>query len=200
MTFDVFPGINELPTIQQVKRLCVEKLHVFLASLGLESRPTVSATFWSFLTRECVPVDPDDKFVWHDGYLWFEVDDVKGGTDVYCVSWEPAELAVNLEELESETRARVLSPTVTLGTHWYVRRSAGQPAVVEALYGFLASALAELTRGVVVSTDGAWSMPQFHLYPADFDREYLRPEKARSDQERRWAEQIQAGLLEEFGE
>lgn len=198
MTFDVFPGISQPPTIQQVRRLGVGKLHSYLASLGLDSLPAVSVTFWNFPTQESMPVDPDAKFIWHDGYLWFDVDGIKGGTDAYCVNWEPSELADNLEELGIETRARVLLPTITLGTHWYIRRSAGQPAVVVALYGFLASALAELTQGVVVSTDGAWSMPQFHLDPADFDLEYLRPEKARSEQDRRWSERMQSALIEQF--
>jgi hypothetical protein len=71
----------------------------------------------------------DRKVFDRDSYLFIRIDGVPGGTDGY------------FRRRELVRRCR------SVGHTWWFRRSAGQPAIINLAYGFVAAALGELTDG-----------------------------------------------------
>jgi hypothetical protein len=70
---------------------------------------------------------------------------------------------------------------------WNFRRSAGQLGITSITYGLIASAFAELTGGIIYSGDGGWDYQVFPATSEEFDSVYFRPEKAISEDNRKWA-------------
>ncbi len=63
------------------------------------------------------------------------------------------------------------------GYSWRVKRTMGQPAVVNLYYGYLAIAIAVLTEGILYSDDGAWDYECFPIEGKVFEKEYLNLDK-----------------------
>lgn len=200
MTFDVYPGSLFVPTFGQVLELGTAKLHSYLKRHG-GATPAVSLEFLTLETDKRLPVEMSAPFIWsEDQYLWFTVEGFLGGTDGYCCSYEADNVLFNLPEALhlSTKREALLATAQACGRWWYFRRSTGQPAIIVALFGFLASALAELTDGVLYSDDGAWEMPYAAALPDDFDKEYLCPERATTSANIEWAARIEGDLHRNF--
>jgi hypothetical protein len=86
-----------------------------------------------------------------------------------------------------------------VGHHWWFRRSAGQSALVNVTYGFLAAALAELSDGLLHSDDNAWEYETSPCRPADLVRFFYRAEHALSWDGRARAEQNLVRLRSKLG-
>lgn len=180
----------------------------YVLSYGLDFEIQISATLLplrdSNMSSQVIELDA--AFIWNkDYYCWFTLKGIEGGTDCYLTDFYGGEIAAyQLKDdwLEahpklnwSEHVDQVVETANQTKQQWCFRRSAGQPAEIALLYGFLASALAELTNGVVDSTDGAWD---FSLFPATseaFDCWYMRPEKTSDSDFQKWAYEIQSALL-----
>ncbi|WP_027483496.1 hypothetical protein [Deinococcus pimensis] len=204
-TFEVYPGSAVAPSFEAVRALGEEKLHAFLHDHDLPARPRV--TVERYRSRISVSGDEPVEFdvhapflVPHDEYAWFTVQGESGGTDasthkVLMLTKQDSDLGLPFPA-EHLLDGRVLDAARTVGSCWSFRRSAGQPALVNLLYGTLASALAELTLGVVYSDDGAWDHQAFPARPEDFDRVYLCADAALTSEARAWSE-LNLSLLRE---
>ncbi|WP_027482460.1 hypothetical protein [Deinococcus pimensis] len=196
-TFEVYPGSAVVPSFEAVRALSEHKLHAFLRDHDLPARPRVNVERYrsriSVWGDEPVELDVHAPFLIPDGeYAWFTVQGESSGTDasthkVRTLTKQDPDLGLPFPA-EHLLDGRVLDAARTVGRCWSFRRSAGQPALVNVLYGTLASALAELTLGVVYSDDGAWDYQAFPARPDDFDRVYLRADAALSDKFRTWSE------------
>lgn len=130
-------------------------------------------------------------------YAWFIVPPVKGGTDAYfrrAVNyWSDEEIAIN------PRRAEVADSCRRYGYRWSFRRSASQPAAINVAYGLIAATLAELTEGLIDSSDGAWDKARLPATTDDFFTWYMPPELALKADYATWAARCIAGLRIEFG-
>ncbi|MEK4356425.1 hypothetical protein NYE48_05090 [Paenibacillus sp. FSL M7-1455] len=54
-------------------------------------------------------------------------------------------------------------------------------------YGILASALAEITQGIIFSDDNAWEYSKFPCLPNEFNTFYFNPEMTTDNQHKEWA-------------
>ncbi|GGO40207.1 hypothetical protein [Deinococcus humi] len=203
-TFDVYPGSVEVPFTREVLALGASKLWAYLTSIGIDEHPQVHVKLLARGNHQKKGLILDAPFAWpEDQYMWFTVGDGQGGTDAYCECLEVDEgfdfsthglpfSQVQMDDLALFETARIG------GRWWYFRRSAGQPALVNVLYGCLASALAALTHGVVYSSDSAWDYTRFPAQSAEFDRWFMRPEHALGADFREWAQRIQEALIREL--
>lgn len=202
-TIDVYPACVEAPSTHQVLALGASKLWAYLNSLSIEAQPQVCVKLLERGNHHPHDVVLDAPFSWsEDQYMWFTVGAVQGGTDAYCECLDD-ELGFDLGThglpfSQAQINDPALFETARVSRRWwYFRRSAGQPALVNVLYGCLASALAELTSGVVYSSDSAWDYPRFPARAAEFDRWYMRPEHALRDDFRLLAQHVQGDLRAE---
>jgi len=67
-----------------------------------------------------------------------------------------------------------------------VRKSIGQPGIINLAYGLIAASLAEITGGFVYSDDGAWDYSYFPALPEDFFRWYFKPEYVVKNEDKVW--------------
>ncbi|WP_321827729.1 hypothetical protein [Maribacter dokdonensis] len=81
---------------------------------------------------------------------------------------------------------------------WYFRRSAGQPGIINIGYGIIGASVAELTSGILSSTDGAWDYRQFPAESKEFLEFYFRLDKAINDDNAEWARHCISGIEEEL--
>lgn len=66
---------------------------------------------------------------------------------------------------------------LNIGYSWTVKRTMGQPAIVNLYYGYLAITIAVLTDGIVYSDDGAWDYSCLPIEGKVFEEEYLNLNK-----------------------
>ena len=191
-TFSVFPLKKEFPTFRAVLDLSTEKLNRFLKDyeVGFEAKVEVK-----ILAKEGdieQKIDLDSSAKWKDEfYAWFMVSTINGGADSYYWELSEEDKSDNLEEFLSsdlgETRKDLVIKCLENKIEWNFRRSAGQFAITTLAYGFIASSIAELTDGIIFSGDGGWDYQIFPATAEEFDAVYFRPEKAISEDNRKWA-------------
>ena len=209
-TFDVYPGSPRIPTFEEITLAAERKLQIFLSEFKIEVRSRINVILRSQNPDAVLPIDVEAKAIWsRDEYAWFTLDSVAGGTDAYYhdLSIETAEIREISEEARFEALQRCSNAkdkkrveAYLKQTHsWSLRRSAGQPALINIAYGFIASAFADLTDGLIYSDDGAWDYQRFPALSSEFDSWYFRPESALEKEQTEWAERCIASLRDDFG-
>lgn len=214
-TFDVLPGTRYVPTVEQVVSGTELLLHNFLLGHRITTqyrlrfeilkeqrhevyRPTVLN--WMGKKRKVEPLSErrtpsgSDAFLWgKDEYGWLTMEDVRGGCDCYVEEplqpWD--ESCWSDEFLKLQTSGRPFIPIDAMyknDREWSFRRSAGQPAIINVVYGLLAAQVAKLTEGVIYTIDGAWRSDKLPAYADDFVQFYFQPDHPENDQyDREWA-------------
>ena len=197
-TFEAYPATSEVPTYGQVIELATLRIRDLLSDYGI---PMESQLVFDVRSNEheSQGIDATAPFNWQgDGYSWFYYEDVPGGTDAYFMTVDDLERQCWEEEAETNKRIRERIDTVraslSLGHFWSFRRSAGQPAIINIAYGFLASAVAELTEGFLHSWDCAWDDERLPCTAKDFCRYWFRPEQGLSEGTKSWHKQCLESL------
>lgn len=202
-TFEVYPRVKELPTFAAIIDRSTKELHGFLDSIGIQVRPRIHVRLQGCADHAHLPLSLNDPARWNkEAYAWFMVGDVPGGTDAYYDNdadkirqyWEGEFENPNCRKLESLIRA-----CVRTGHRWWFRRSAGQPGIINVVYGLMAGSLAALTDGIVYSMDSAWDWERLPALPADFLSWYFRPDQALEEKFRNWSKRCLDQLGEELG-
>jgi hypothetical protein len=197
-TFEVFPGSSRLPSFGEVTEKTRDRLRNFLFDFGISARPDITVNLMRKMNDEKQPVFPDDPLKWDiDYYAWFCIPSIAGGTDAYFNKIEPIDLEV--EEGEEADKRIILLRSLQPDYYWVFRRSMGQPAIINLLYGLLAATTAELTEGFVFSDDSAWDYQLLPAKPDDFFRWYFRPSLAISPEFKEWAERCIRYIPKELG-
>lgn len=195
-TFDVYPGNTSIPSFLSLKVLTELKLHGYFEQHGVAFDPQIDVRLISSENREIHHVNLDDPFWWSENYYaWFTLNGVEGGTDAHILPLDEqwarelrSDWLCDHPQLEQTPELeQVYTTAQLLKRSWYFRRSIGQPAAINVLYGFLTSALAELTEGVVDSNDGAWDFARFPALPQELDRWYMNPQEALDSSSASWA-------------
>jgi len=190
-TFDVYPSTKETPLISAVAALAHRRLQAYAADFGLGGVPAIHFTLHD-AQEEISPLNNDARMNWSaTNYVWFQFGNAIGGTDAYCRTVDEEHVTDWERESSERAPARQMANHIRrcliLRRYWYFRRSAGQHAIVNLGYGFLAAALAELTDGFIHSEDSAWDYVRFPCRAEDFYRFYFRPEHALEENFREWS-------------
>jgi len=201
-TFEVYISSETIPTFNRVVEACELNYWKYLLSNGISERPKLS---FKLLTRENdkeAPFDKESPFIWDDDkYLWVQVENVVGGTDCYAEKTNEEDREYWVEDIIPLERSKpikgLLKKCIEQKYHWWFRRSAGQPAAINILYGILAGSLATIEKGVVFSGDSAWDYTKMPIEGDQFLECYMVPEKEIDPELKSWAiENINRAKLE----
>ncbi|MEF2277841.1 hypothetical protein V3W47_05975 [Deinococcus sp. YIM 134068] len=206
-TFDVYPGDDYIPSFLELKTLTELKLQRYLRQHGIKAKLEISVRLNLIDNSSTQRVNLNSPAWWEENqYAWFTLEGIAGGTGAYLLSLDEEFRQSLSSDWTSDhpglqptpELAQVYTTARSLGRSWYFRRSAGQPAEINIAYGFLASALAELTNGVVYSDDSAWDFARFPALPHDFDTWYMNPEAALRSDYAKWASDCLTSLAEKY--
>jgi hypothetical protein len=201
-TFDVYPGMTDLPSFAAVIERSTSELHRFLGSVGIRARPPIHLRIQRCEDNSHVPYLLDSPAHWgKDTYAWFMVGDVPGGSDAYFDD-DRVNIQERWDDGFEDPRRKRLEPLIRrcigIGHCWWFRRSAGQPAVVNVAYGLIAASFAAVTDGFLTSDDSAWDWQRLPALPDEFLAWYFRPEQAIGEDFREWSQRCLGRLAEEL--
>lgn len=202
-TFEVYPATDHVPTFRQLLDRSNIELKRFLTSVSIDQSPQIYVRVNTHKTHETVALDLDDPLCWTEGtYAWFYVDDVPGGTDAYyrCIEDKRFVEELLLEPARGEANRPRIRACAAQAHYWSFRRSAGQPAIINLAYGLLAASLAELTSGLVTSSDSAWDWTRMPATAEEFFKFYFVPDQALTDEFRALAKDCIRRIPEELQE
>lgn len=191
-TFSVFPLKKEIPTFREILDLSTKKLNNFLSDYKVSFEAKIEVKLLSKENDVEQKIDLNFSAKWEDDlYAWFTISTISGGADSYYWELSEEDKADNLEEFLSydlgENRKVLVVKCLENKIEWNFRRSAGQFAITTLAYGFIGSSFAELTGGIIFSGDSGWDYQIFPATAEEFDAVYFRPEKAISEDNRKWA-------------
>ena len=210
-TFHIYPSTTYIPSFAEITALAETKLETFFHTLSLDLQPKIDVELHTNNPDRVVPTDINSPATWSQNhYAWFRVGNVMGGTDAYFQDstkldneTRAIDRDIKIEALTKQSKTEKPSDLVNaclqLQHEWWFRRSAGQPGTINVAYGFLASALAELTSGFIYSDDSAWNYDYMPALPTEFDKFYMRPELADQEEYSEWAERCLSGIESDFG-
>jgi hypothetical protein len=199
--WQAYPTIERIPACGEVIETASAMLGRYLADFGLPYRPVLCVELLQGPDDIRSSFNANEPFSWSEGhYAWITVSAVPGGTDGYFVQIDDLDREYLADEMTIHERmSAAIQAAVGVGHYWSFRRSAGQPAIINIAYGFIAAAVAHLTRGFVDSIDCAWDHERLPATPEELCQFYMRSERALSGNNRDWAERCLAALPEELG-
>lgn len=190
-TFYVYPCSDRIPSVGELLALANQELNGFLRRYGIPREAELIAGLVG-AEKQLLPLGPHAPMWWdRSQYAWFSVKGVIGGTDAYARTSDELDQDVLLGDVATGRRsgfADKAQRAARVGRHWYFRRSAGQPPIINLAYGLLAASLAHLTDGFLDSTDGAWDPRLLPALPHEFLGWYFRPELTENAENKQWAE------------
>ena len=201
-TFDVFPHKAKLPSFGELIEQAMPRIRQYLGRHGVGHCPPLS-----FDVRDndhkSQGYTQNSPLRWsEEHYAWFFFDGLPGGTDAYWLPVDDLMLECwtyeKTERQRSKQMAAYIDECLATGYRWYFRRSAGQPALINLAYGYLAASLAELTDGLIFSDDSAWDYERFPCRASEFFDFYFEPDKAIGLNYREWSERCLEWLREEI--
>jgi hypothetical protein len=198
-TFEVYPRTSFLPSFTDIIQVAQRELHGFFHDFGISYRPTITVEIGGKEANGLETVVLKAPAIWpNDAYAWFQIPPVLGGTDGYFWQFDDIMRELWQELLQGEDNVRqrqaLVKPCLAQEHYWSFRRSAGQSATVNVMYGFVASAFAELTEGFIFSDDNAWEYTRFPATAAEFNSWYFRPALALEPTKKAWAERCIAAI------
>jgi hypothetical protein len=201
-TFEVYPGTTDLPSFAAIIDRSTAELHRFLGSVGIQARPAIHLRIHRREDDSHLPFSLDAPAHWgKDTYAWFMVGDVPGGSDAYFDD-DRDQIQERWDDGFDDPRRARLEPLIRKGIgtghRWWLRRSAGQPAVINVAYGLIAASLAAITVGFLTSDDSASDWQRLPALPDEFLAWYFQPEKAIGQSFREWSERCLGKLAEEL--
>lgn len=204
-TFEVYLSSDTIPSFKKVAKACEHNYWKYLSSNGISERPKISYRLLTKENNKEKPFDEEAPFIWDDDkYLWVQVENIEGGTDCYTEKTNESDREYWNEDIIPLDRSKpikeLLKKCIKQKHHWCFRRSAGQPAAINILYGILAGSLAKMEKGVVFSDDSAWDYTQMPIEGDKFLERYMIPEKELDPELKNWAadniKQIKSELRE----
>jgi len=182
-SFFVLPSKKYIPSYKAILDLANMNTITYLTSIGVHRKINIQFNLQDINTHELVNFCLEDEVLHNEeGYAWFFVPEVPGGTDCWYHKNLPIDREIWMDELNTNPNAqknkKIIMKNMNIGYQWSFRRSAGQPDIVFLIYGMLSAALAELTDGIIYSDDGAWDYSVLPTTSDDFIKGYLRPNLA----------------------
>lgn len=174
ISFEIFPITKKIPKCEEVIEYSINLFNGFIQNENIVYDIKCKVTEVSFDNKECIkPVfltSSEEKYtifnVNEEGEIYVFYDKISKIDEEF---WD--------EEVKINENARFMEKKIwdnfKVGYSWRVKRTMGQPAVVNLYYGYLAIAIAVLTEGILYSDDGAWDYECFPIEGKAFEKEYL---------------------------
>lgn len=151
---DVYPTVNALPLVEEIRGRTQELFHTLLSRHGIGSTIEVIAFYPS---PSKVPIkDVEKDTVWTpDLYLGFEylIDGIWDSNSWHSCSFIEADDRYIVEELEDIVPPTRLSKILAQDHYWFDENNSDGPPVASTGYGLVCAALAEATEGIIASFD-----------------------------------------------
>ena len=151
---DVYPTVNALPLVEEVRGRTQELFQTLLNRHGIGSTIEVIAFYPS---PSKVPIkDVEKDTVWTpDLYLGFEylIDGIWDSNSWHSCSFIEADDRYIVEELEDIVPPTRLSKILAQDHYWFDENNSDGPPVASTGYGLVCAALAEATEGIIASFD-----------------------------------------------
>jgi len=213
VTFSVYPLKKEIPTFQQVAYLATKKLNNFLKSyqIDFEAELNLVLVSWKDDIEKWDEVDLSAPAIWDNEseYIWFKVCSFNRGINVHYWELDEREKLDYMEEIlgcadsnfseeKKEEKIELVRRCFENKREWHVKKWANQYWITSVAFGFIASSFAELTDGIIFSSDGGWDYQIFPATAKEFDKVYFRPEKTLSNNRRDEIENFREEILNEI--
>jgi len=195
-SFDVYPTKDIDLIFGNLLSLANENMRVFFAKQSVDSVPEVLFEVRSKSSDKKVSSSLDDSLkIPEEHYIWFYVHGVEGGCDAYF--WESddsdyEEIYDSIASLAPDEQLAwkdMVVKAASCGVTWNFNRSAGQPSVINIMYGVLAASMGQLNDGVIYSGDCAWDSQRFPAKGDDFLTWYFNPETAIDPDFKSWSKE-----------
>lgn len=178
ISFEIFPITKKIPKCEEVNEYSINLFNGFIQNENIVYDIKCEVTEVSFDSKKC------EKPVFltsNEGkYTIFNINE-EGEIYVFYDKIEKIDEEFWNEEIKINENARFMEKKIwdslKTGYSWRVKRTMGQPAVVNLYYGYLAIAIAVLTEGILYSDDGAWDYECFPIEGKSFEKEYLNLDK-----------------------
>lgn len=178
ISFEIFPITKKIPKCEEVNEYSINLFNGFIQNENIVYDIKCKVTEVSFDSKKC------EKPVFltsNEGkYTIFNINE-EGEIYVFYDKIEKIDEEFWNEEIKINENARFMEKKIwdslKTGYSWRVKRTMGQPAVVNLYYGYLAIAIAVLTEGILYSDDGAWDYECFPIEGKSFEKEYLNLDK-----------------------
>jgi len=153
-TIDVYPTVNALPLVEEIRGRTQELFQTLLNRHGIGSTIEVIAFYPSPSKLPIKDVEKDT--VWTpDLYLGFEylIDGIWDSNSWHSCSFIEADDRYIVEELEDIVPPTRLSKILAQDHYWFDENDSDGPPVASTGYGLVCAALAEATEGIIASSD-----------------------------------------------
>ena len=153
-TIDVYPTINALPLVEEIRGRTQELFQTLLNRHGIGSTIEVKAFYPSSADIPIKYVEKD--VVWTpDLYLGFEysIDGIWDSDSWPSCSFVEDDDRYIVEELEDIVPPTRLSKILAQDHYWFDENDSDGPPVASTGYGLVCAALAEATEGIIASSD-----------------------------------------------
>ena len=151
---DVYPTVNALPLVEEIRGRTQELFQTLLNRHGIGSTIEVIAFYPSPSKLPIKDVEKDT--VWTpDLYLGFEylIDGIWDSNSWHSCSFIEADDRYIVEELEDIVPPTRLSKILAQDHYWFDENNSDGPPVASTGYGLVCAALAEATEGIIASSD-----------------------------------------------
>lgn len=151
---DVYPTVNALPLVEEIRGRTQELFQTLLNRHGIGSTIEVIAFYPSPSKLPIKDVEKDT--VWTpDLYLGFEylIDGIWDSNSWHSCSFIEADDRYIVEELEDIVPPTRLSKILAQDHYWFDENDSDGPPVASTGYGLVCAALAEATEGIIASSD-----------------------------------------------
>ena len=153
-TIDVYPTVNALPLVEEIRGRTQELFQTLLNRHDIGSTIEVIAFYPSPSKLPIKDVEKDT--VWTpDLYLGFEylIDGIWDSNSWHSCSFIEADDRYIVEELEDIVPPTRLSKILAQDHYWFDENDSDGPPVASTGYGLVCAALAEATEGIIASSD-----------------------------------------------
>ncbi len=178
ISFEIFPTTEKIPKCEEITEYSINLFNGFIQNENIVYDIKCKVTEVSFDSKKCEkPVFLTSN---EEKYTIFNINE-EGKIYVFYDKIEKIDEEFWNEEIKINENARFMEKKIwdnlKTGYSWKVKRTMGQPAVVNLYYGYLAIAIAVLTEGILYSDDGAWDYECFPIEGKAFEKEYLNLDK-----------------------
>ena len=178
ISFEIFPTTKKIPKCEEVNEYSINLFNGFIQNENIVYDIKCKVTEVSFDSKKCKkPVFLTSN---EEKYTIFNINE-EGEIYVFYDKIEKIDEEFWNEEIKINENARFMEKKIwdslKTGYSWRVKRTMGQPAVVNLYYGYLAIAIAVLTEGILYSDDGVWDYECYPIEGKSFEKEYLNLDK-----------------------
>lgn len=192
MNFQIFPTCSYIPNTEEVINKSKEMLIEYFKDNNIEKMIDVKSEIFN-ISGSIGEIDYSNKLITSEKEQIAFVIENEGHANLFYHVLTDLDRDFWKEEILSNQKAQELAKDINVnnevGYYWSVKRSAGQPPIINLLYGYLAISIADLTNGLIYSDDGAWEYSVFPCKAEAFKKIYLKLDNVKNMKLKQFIEQ-----------